>query len=154
MDPTSPPPPVSYYDNGGRHPLGPDQLQYHHHQQQQQQQPPEVRTVTAGDRCRICCESCCNCFTKTVAFILSHIGLMALVVGYCVMGAFAFERLESGYELEVKDRMVTQRHEVTDDIWDITNRSKVLNAEIWIGQVTHRMKQFENDLIKAMRYVF
>ena len=52
---------------------------------------------------------------------------------------------------QVKDRMVTQRHEVSEDIWDITLESEVLNEEVWIGKVTHRMKQFENDLLKAMR---
>ena len=34
-------------------------------------------------------------FTRSFAsFLLSHIGLLSLVVGYCIMGAFIFEELE------------------------------------------------------------
>ena len=37
---------------------------------------------------------CCQ-FTRSFAsFLLSHIGLLSLVVGYCIMGAFIFEELE------------------------------------------------------------
>ena len=34
-------------------------------------------------------------YTRSFAsFLLSHIGLLSLVVGYCIMGAFIFEELE------------------------------------------------------------
>lgn len=34
--------------------------------------------------------------------IFSHVTLVSLVVAYCVLGAWAFERLESGHEKDVR----------------------------------------------------
>ncbi len=53
-------------------------------------------------------------------FLLSHVGLLTLVVGYCMAGAFIFEKLESENEREVKQRMITEREQVTEDLWVIT----------------------------------
>jgi hypothetical protein len=45
-------------------------------------------------RCQVVCKS-------VAAFVLSHVGLVTLVVGYCVLGAMTFEALEVGHEIEV-----------------------------------------------------
>ena len=37
---------------------------------------------------------CCQYTRSFASFLLSHIGLLSLVVGYCIMGAFIFEELE------------------------------------------------------------
>lgn len=37
------------------------------------------------------CSKCLEKFRKVLTFLLSHIGLISLVVGYCIMGAFTFE---------------------------------------------------------------
>ena len=66
------------------------------------------------------CASCCRFFRKVISFLLSHIGLLSLVVGYCIMGAFVFEILESENELMVKRNMTKNRLSVTDDLWAIT----------------------------------
>ena len=55
-----------------------------------------------------------------MSFLLSHIGLLSLVVGYCIMGAFIFEQLEYKNELEVKKNMTKNREMVTEDLWTIT----------------------------------
>lgn len=47
------------------------------------------------------CERCMSCCKKVTTFLLSHVGLISLVVGYCIMGAFTFEALESGHEIQV-----------------------------------------------------
>ena len=48
------------------------------------------------------CGTCCRFLRKVISFLLSHIGLLSLVVGYCIMGAFVFEILERENELMVK----------------------------------------------------
>ena len=45
--------------------------------------------------------SCFQTFKKVTTFLLSHVGLISLIVGYCVIGAFTFEALEHKHELEV-----------------------------------------------------
>ena len=66
------------------------------------------------------CASCCKFLRGVISFLLSHIGLLSLVVGYCIMGAFVFEILEQNNELEVKRNRTKERHLVTDHLWDIT----------------------------------
>lgn len=39
---------------------------------------------------------------KLCKCIFSHVTLVSLVVAYCVLGAYAFERLESAHEKEVR----------------------------------------------------
>ena len=53
-------------------------------------------------------------------FLFSHIGLLSLVVGYSIMGAFIFEELEHANELLVKRNMTKNRMAVTERLWDIT----------------------------------
>lgn len=40
-------------------------------------------------KCQVCVKGC----KHVTAFILSHVGLLTLVVGYCMIGALAFEAL-------------------------------------------------------------
>ena len=66
------------------------------------------------------CVSCCRFLRQVISFFLSHIGLLSVVVGYVIMGAFVFEILERNNELMVKKNMTANRHRVTDHLWDIT----------------------------------
>jgi hypothetical protein len=66
------------------------------------------------------CARGCRVFRKVISFLLSHIGLLSLVVGYCIMGGFVFKELERENELMVKRNMTKNRLSVTDDLWAIT----------------------------------
>ena len=57
---------------------------------------------------------------SVTSFLLSHIGLLSLMVGYCIMGAFIFQELERANEIETKREMKTKRLAMTDTLWDIT----------------------------------
>ncbi len=50
-----------------------------------------------------CCSSFCSCSRSVSLFVLRHVGLMSVVVGYCMLGGFVFERLEREHEWAVKD---------------------------------------------------
>lgn len=66
------------------------------------------------------CDACLGFLRSLVGFLFSHIGLLSLVVGYSIMGAFIFEELERENELMVKRNMTKTREAVTDTLWDIT----------------------------------
>ena len=55
------------------------------------------------------CGSCGYYLKNIIKFLISHIGLVSLVVGYTIIGAFTFERLEAEHELAVKKNMSTVR---------------------------------------------
>ncbi|KAK7086547.1 hypothetical protein SK128_027173 [Halocaridina rubra] len=97
---------------------------------------------------------CGNCgyYLKNITkFLISHIGLVSLVVGYTIIGAFTFERLEADHELQVKKNMSQVRLKVTDDLWVITDDMRVLNEKMWADKVRDRLKDFERSLIKAIK---
>ena len=66
------------------------------------------------------CGSCLKVTRSVTSFLLSHIGLLSLVVGYCIMGAFIFQELESSNELETKRIMKQKRLDMTDTLREIT----------------------------------
>ena len=94
----------------------------------------------------------CLYYLRNIAtFLVSHIGLVSLVVGYCIMGAFTFEALEAQHEIEVKHEMRKVREDVTDDLWRYTYKMDVLVQEEWTINVTERLKRFETHLIESMK---
>ncbi|OQV13292.1 hypothetical protein BV898_12498 [Hypsibius exemplaris] len=69
------------------------------------------------------CLTRCNrkqCCRTTVAFLFSHIGLTALVVGYSVMGAFLFQHLEQEHELQKVSVIQEWKEDTVEDIWSLT----------------------------------
>ena len=82
--------------------------------------PPPPPTASSLKSAPSKCATCCRFLRQVISFLLSHIGLLSLVVGYCIMGAFVFEMLEHENELKVKKNMTENRHRVTEQLWDIT----------------------------------
>ncbi|MPC90270.1 hypothetical protein E2C01_085247 [Portunus trituberculatus] len=59
------------------------------------------------------CGSCGYYLKNIIKFLISHIGLVSLVIGYTIVGAFTFERLEADHERAVKANMSAVRLEVS-----------------------------------------
>lgn len=77
------------------------------------------------------CKTGCLRFLKQVfGFLFSHIGLLSLVVGYCMLGAVIFEELEQPNEILVKRNMTATREAVTEQLWDITRFDRACN-QVW-----------------------
>ena len=45
---------------------------------------------------------CLTAVRRFFTFLFSHIGLLALVMGYCILGGLTFEHLERENEIQVK----------------------------------------------------
>lgn len=98
-----------------------------------------------------CCMRCCKVFGRVFGFLFSHIGLLSLVVGYCIMGAFIFEELERENELFVKKNITRTREAVTETLWEITRKMDVLREDNWTEEVTAQLRTFEKSLIVALK---
>ncbi|CAB4058781.1 unnamed protein product [Lepeophtheirus salmonis] len=92
-----------------------------------------------GNKLNICELSCkaCTAFRKALTFIVSHVGLIMLVAGYCLIGAFTFERLERDHEQSIKKSIAGLRANFTDDNWS--------------DSVHRRMKEFEHSILSSMK---
>ncbi|XP_040579567.1 potassium channel subfamily K member 18 [Lepeophtheirus salmonis] len=97
------------------------------------------------------CSDCFRFLRQTTSFLLSHIGLFSLVVGYCLLGGLIFEELEKENELMVKRNMTKTREAVTKDLWAMTEDMEVLIQEDWTKSVTSHLRNFEKSLIIALK---
>ncbi|CAL8142742.1 unnamed protein product [Orchesella dallaii] len=97
------------------------------------------------------CARCMSACKSVTTFLLSHVGLISLVVGYCIMGAFTFEALESSHEIQVKRNMTKVREAVTHYLWVMTKNADVIKPDVWVRNTTHRLQEFETALLKAMK---
>ncbi|XP_050525597.1 uncharacterized protein LOC126896679 isoform X2 [Daktulosphaira vitifoliae] len=88
---------------------------------------------------------------KIFTCLFLHVLLVTMVALYCLLGAFAFERLEKAHEIEVKKSIAVMRYNVTSDLWRFTTGSLVLHQENFTANVTDRLLTFEKDLIFAIR---
>ncbi|XP_013775409.2 TWiK family of potassium channels protein 7-like, partial [Limulus polyphemus] len=93
-------------------------------------------------------KTCCLRFT---AFIFSHVGLSGLVVGYSIMGAFAFRALEAPNEEKKVGEVTEMREQTVKRLWDITYDLNVLYKDNWTGLVAAEIKRFQSDLIAAVK---
>ena len=94
---------------------------------------------------------CLTALRKATTFLFSHIGLLALVSGYCIVGGLTFEHLEKENELSVKREMREHRVMLGDKIWHLTQSSDYLREDNWTRRVESEMKKFEKEIIKAMK---
>ncbi|TRY79305.1 hypothetical protein TCAL_02008 [Tigriopus californicus] len=104
-----------------------------------------------SNSCRLCCNVFCAKLKAFISFTISHLGLIALMCGYCVLGGLIFEKLERDNEIMVKKSIQDKREKLMDDIWSMTERSLVLQEQEWIGGVEERLYGFELELVHAMK---
>ncbi|XP_055939368.1 potassium channel subfamily K member 4-like [Argiope bruennichi] len=110
---------------------------------QKQSKKSKISSSTPG-RCRRCCGS----FT---AFLFSHVGLCALVIGYSIMGAFAFRALEAPYEEQKASQVGHLRQETVRRLWEITDKLNVLYKDNWTELVEAEVRRFQKELIVAVK---
>ncbi|XP_044002701.1 uncharacterized protein LOC122848588 isoform X2 [Aphidius gifuensis] len=83
--------------------------------------------------------------------IFSHVTLVSLVVAYCVFGAYAFERLESEHEKDVKKSIKYVRNNITEKLWTKTKEFEILDDRFWINSTVEILREFETNLLRKMK---
>lgn len=97
------------------------------------------------------CEKCVHHARSGTTFVMSHLGLVALVVGYAVIGGFAFQALEEGNEERKRMEIMMLRANVVDTLWLITKEQHtVLKMENWTEKAKDTLKEFEKAVVQAM----
>ncbi|KAH7960854.1 hypothetical protein HPB49_024013 [Dermacentor silvarum] len=100
--------------------------------------------ASEGNKCRSCCR-------KFAAFLFSHVGLCALVVGYSVLGAFAFRALEGPYEVRKASQVRALREQTVSRLWDVTAALNVLYKDNWTAAVNEHIREFQLRLVAAVK---
>ncbi|XP_013793484.2 TWiK family of potassium channels protein 7-like [Limulus polyphemus] len=94
---------------------------------------------------------CKTCYQQFTAFMFFHVGLCALVVGYSIMGAFAFRALEAPHEEKQASHVTEMLEDTVRRLWVITNNLNVLYKDNWTRLVSAEIDQFQTDLISAVK---
>ena len=86
---------------------------------------------------------------KTIAFLFGHVGICGLVVGYIIMGAFAFMAIEkeTSYRTEEATR---RREETVQHLWRITYQLNVLYRDQWTEAVNAQVLEFQKKVVEAV----
>lgn len=93
----------------------------------------------------------CWCCKKFLAFLFSHVGLCALVVGYTILGAFVFRHYESVKEKERIMNIKAIRNMTVNKLWTETEMYNVLYKENWTAMATKEIEKFQQMLIQAVK---
>ncbi|KAJ8917300.1 hypothetical protein NQ315_002318, partial [Exocentrus adspersus] len=86
----------------------------------------------------------------TISCLFSHITLVAMVVSYCVLGAYTFASLEVENEIQVKKGIYRLRENVTRHLWNFTQEMDAFIEGNFTVEAAKYLKSFEGALLKAM----
>ena len=85
---------------------------------------------------------------KLTAFLFGHVGICGLVVGYIIMGAFAFQAIESEGTKKKYEDVVRLREQTITNLWNITNELNVLYPSEWNESVALQVLQFQRKIVQ------
>ncbi|XP_024872671.1 potassium channel subfamily K member 18-like [Temnothorax curvispinosus] len=121
----------------------------------------------------LCC--CCSCSTATstkTPGLLASLGVCVLVLGYTLLGAFAFMALEGGLKsdsltevapskpdgasyvppnLENDSAATELRARTVEKLWSITEDLNVLYKENWTRLAAREVLEFQENLARGLR---
>lgn len=93
-----------------------------------------------------------DCCRKLAAFMFTQVGVGAVIVGYALCGAYAFQYVEENYNKEPDKEIAKLRNFAAEGIWNATEMYNTLNSTAWLEEVTYYLQMFQanyTDLIRS-----
>lgn len=121
-----------------------------HHQLSRQGSLPASQVyappVSTPQKCKQFCK-------KFSAIIFSRVGLIALVIGYAVGGAFIFQAMEGPHEDKETSVLAFSRNRNTtlSNMWRIAEELNVFNRSLWFESIETHIKDFQSELVHKVR---
>ncbi|KAF4518697.1 hypothetical protein B566_EDAN013716 [Ephemera danica] len=86
--------------------------------------------------------------------MFSNVGIIGLVVGYTICGAFMFKAIEGGDASDERKALIFEvvefRNNTAEQLWKITNELSFAESEDeWKTKVLHELVQYQRQVIKA-----
>lgn len=85
---------------------------------------------------------------KLIAFLFGHVGICGLVVGYIIMGAFAFMAIESEDQKRQYADVERLRESTIQNLWNITHELNVLYPNEWNESVSIEVQLFQQKIVQ------
>jgi hypothetical protein len=107
-----------------------------------------------GTREKSTCTKIKDCLREFIAFMFSNVGIIGLVVGYTICGAFMFGAIESktaGEERNAAIRALLEaRVRTAKRLWEITHELSFAESETeWKTKVLEQLANYQDQVIKA-----
>ncbi|XP_054090288.1 AF4/FMR2 family member lilli [Zeugodacus cucurbitae] len=93
-----------------------------------------------------------SCFGFLLKVLFSPPGLVALVVGYSMLGACIFPLLEAPQDINTSAAIAKSREECLRELWIITEKLNVLYERNWSTLVHEQLRRFEDSIVAATRH--
>ncbi|XP_050325534.1 uncharacterized protein LOC126756492 [Bactrocera neohumeralis] len=93
-----------------------------------------------------------GCFGLLLKVLFSPPGLVALVVGYSMLGACIFPLLEAPQDINTSAAIAKSREECLRELWIITEKLNVLYERNWSTLVHEQLRRFEDSIVAATRH--
>ena len=121
---------------------------HHHHRHHRHRSPPSPPYRSSRPDPDSCSYKCKEFARKLVAFLFGHVGICGLVVGYIIMGAFAFMAIESEDTKRRYEDVVRLREQTILNLWNITSELNVLYPEEWNASVAAHVLHFQRKIVQ------
>lgn len=96
-------------------------------------------------------QQCKDYLRQFIAFLFSNIGIICLVVGYTIAGAFMFIVIEGKSDnAGAMQRVAANRSDTVARIWDLTCCTEYREDE-WHREVQAHLRYFQSHVIEAFR---
>lgn len=98
-------------------------------------------------------QKCKDCLRQFIAFLFSNVGIICLVVGYTLAGAFMFKKIEgeSTNDTFIAELQKTY-NETLEKLWKSASESPDARNGIEFQLTTeHELRMFQNEVIKGVK---
>nr|CAD7392489.1 unnamed protein product [Timema cristinae] len=85
-----------------------------------------------------------------IAFLFSNVGIIGLVVGYTITGAFIFIFIEKKEVSEGNIIVMKLRNETVDFLWNLTYVLNVFDEPHWKTAVSLKLMDYQEEVVKAI----
>ncbi|XP_071574012.1 uncharacterized protein, partial [Temnothorax nylanderi] len=86
-----------------------------------------------------------------IAFLFSNVGIVCLVVGYTIAGAFLFTHIEGKSNLDIAGNVTKLRNLTAANLWDLTSKENVFSEKLWKAKVRDILENYQTMVVSAIR---
>ncbi|XP_012064289.1 PREDICTED: TWiK family of potassium channels protein 18 [Atta cephalotes] len=83
-----------------------------------------------------------------IAFLFSNVGIVCLVVGYTIAGAFLFIYIE-GTSLNVD--LIELRNSTAVSLWELTSKENVFSEKLWKEKVRNILENYQTTIVSTIK---
>ncbi|KAG7197183.1 hypothetical protein KM043_007263 [Ampulex compressa] len=86
-----------------------------------------------------------------IAFLFSNVGIVCLVVGYTIAGAFLFTHIEGRNSLDIVGDVIKLRNVTAATLWEFASKENISPEKIWKAKVRTILENYQRKMVTAIK---